>query len=347
MKHWRRNSLILLVLCATAAIVAAPVMLAGDDDGKHIVNRGTVRISSTDDEGNRQEEIFEFDDEHPQPFLGVNLEDADGRGARVERVVEGSPAERAGLREGDVILRFEGATVDSPWDLTRRVWRSAVGQRVELEVERDGRTQHVPVELAQQEAWGGGFDIEGIEMPDFDFDMDFDMDIDFDTEQFEQHLQEMERHLEGLRDMKLDFDFSGFDHLGGMGFGSRRPVLGIELVETTPELREHLGGDSEKGVLVGRVQSGTPAEAAGVRVGDMIVKVDGEAIEDAGDLRRALDDRRGQSFSIEVLRDKRAVSLDVTLPSREDDASDDDDETPSSRLPRLAPARGLGASNRT
>ena len=327
MTHLRRNSLILLVLCATAAIVAAPVMLAGDDDGKRIVDRGTVRISSTDDDGNHQEEIFEFDDEHPQPFLGVNLEDADGRGARVERVVEGSPAERAGLREGDVILRFDGAAVDSSWDLTRRVWRSTVGQRVELEVERDGRTQRVPVELDQQE-WGGGFEIEGIEMPDFDFDMDFDMDFDvgFDTEQFEQHLQEMERHLEGLRDMKLDmdFDFPGFQHLGGMGFGSRRPVLGIELVETTPELREHLGGDSATGVLVGRVQSGTPAEAAGVRVGDMIVKVGGEAIEDAGDLRRALDDRRGQSFSIELLRDKRAVSLDATLPARDEDAPDDD-----------------------
>jgi predicted metalloprotease with PDZ domain len=346
MKRWRRNSLILLVLCATAAIVAAPVMLAGDDGCKRSVNRGTVRISATDDEGNRQEEVFEFDDEHPQPFLGVNLENADGRGARVERVIEGSPAERAGLQEGDVIVRFDGAAVDSSWDLTRRVWRSTVGQRVELEVERDGRTQHMPVELAQHEAWSGDFDFEGMEVPDSY--LDFDFDFDFDTEQFEQHLEEMKRHLEGLRGMKLDmdFDFPGFDDLGGMGFGSRRPVLGIELVETTPELREHLGGDSETGVLVGRVQYGMPAEAAGVRVGDMIVKVDGEAIENAGDLRRALDDRRGQSFSIEVLRDKRAVSLDVTLPSREDDASDDD-ETPSSRLLRLAPARGLGAATRS
>ena len=170
MKHWRRNSLILLALCAALALVAAPAMLAAEDDrderderDRH-VNRSTVRISSTDDEGNRQEEVFEFDDEHPQPFLGVNLENAAGRGARVESVLEGSPAERAGLREGDVIVLFEGARVDSSWDLTRRVWRSTVGQNIELEVERDGRTERVSVELGQQEYWssGTGFDFEGI-----------------------------------------------------------------------------------------------------------------------------------------------------------------------------------------
>ena len=331
MKHWRRNSLILLALCAAAAVAAA--------------DRSTVRISSIDDEGNRREEVFEFDDEHPQPFLGVTLEDADGRGARIERVIEGSPAERAGLREGDVIVRFDGASVDSSWDLTRRVWRSTVGQTVELEFERDGRTERMSVELAQQESWGTGFDFKGITIPDHDFDFDFD----FDTEQFHQHMQEMERHLEGLRDMKfdLDFDFPGFQHMGAFGFHSRRPVLGVELVETTPELREHLGGDGETGVLVGRVQSGMPAEAAGLRVGDMIVKVGGDAIENESDLRQALDERRGQSFSIEVLRDRRTISLDVTLPSVDEDDAGDEDETPGSSRPRLAPGRGFGATTRS
>ena len=318
MKHWRTNSLILLALCAAAALAAAPVMLAGDD-GDRRVNRSTVRVSSTDDDGHREEEIFEFDDAHPQPFLGVNLEDGDGRGAVVERVLEDTPAERAGLREGDVIVRYDGAPVGSSWDLTRRVWRSTVGQRVELEVERDGRTERISVELGQQEAWSGDFDLGGFAIPDHDFD------FHFDTEQFEQHLRQMERQLETLEDMKLDldldmdFDFHGLDHLRGFDFGSRRPVLGVELVETTPELREHLGGGTETGVLVGRIRPGMPAEAAGVRVGDLIVKVGGDEIEDAGDLRDALDERRGQSFSIEVLRDRRAVSLDVTLPSRDDD----------------------------
>lgn len=340
MQHWKGSSLILLALCAAAALVAGPAPLAGDkDDGR--VPRSTVRISVVDDEGNRHEETFEFDDEHPRPYLGVQLESVDGGGARVERVLEGSAAERAGLREGDVIVRFEGEPVESSWDLTRRVWRSDVGQRVNLEVERDGRTESVAVELGRHEGRGGGFGNEGFEVPGFDHLGEM-FDFQFDTEELEERLQEMERQL---GDMKFDFDFD-FDRLGKHGafvLGSRRPALGVELVDVTPELREHLGGDPDTGVLVGRVLPGTPAEAAGVRVGDLLVKVEGEAIADVGDLRRALDERRGRSFSIEVLRDGRSVSFDVTLPSRDEDV----EETPESSRPRLTPARRLGAADRT
>ena len=85
------------------------------------------------------------------------------------------------------------------------------------------------VELARQESWGTGFDFKGITIPDHDFDFDFD----FDTGQFQQHMQEMERQLERLGDMKfdLDFDFPGFRHMGGFGFHSRRPVLDGQLDE--------------------------------------------------------------------------------------------------------------------
>ena len=340
MKHWLRNSLILLALCAVTALVAGPALLAGDED-RGRVHRSTVRVSVVDDEGNRHEETYEFDDEHPQPFLGVQLERLDGGGARVERVLAGSAAERAGLHEGDLIVRFDGEPIESPSDLTHRVWRSKVGQRVELEVERDGRTERVTVELGRHEGSTGGFDLEGLEMPDLEH-MGQMFDLDLDTGQLEQRLEELGRHL---GDMKLDLDLD-LDRLGDHGtfiLGSRRPALGVELVEVTPELREHLGGDSSAGVLVGRVLPGTPAETAGVRVGDLLVKVDGQPIEDVRDLRRALDERRGQSFPVELLRDGRSVSLDVTLPARDEDK----EETPESVRPHLGSPRRLGAADRT
>ena len=61
------------------------------------------------------------------------------------------------------------------------------------------------------------------------------------------------------------------------------------------------------------------AEEAGVEVGDLIVAVESESIEDVGDLRRALRERDGQTFGLEVIRDGRPLSLTVTLPEREDD----------------------------
>ena len=55
MKHWRRNSLILVALCAAAALAAGPVLRAGEkDDGPG--HRSTLRIATVDDEGNRHED---------------------------------------------------------------------------------------------------------------------------------------------------------------------------------------------------------------------------------------------------------------------------------------------------
>jgi len=63
-----------------------------------------------------------------------------------------------------------------------------------------------------------------------------------------------------------------------------------------------------------------PAEHAGVRVGDLIVSVGDEPVNDVSELRQALGDRAGETFKIRVIRDKKAIDLDVTLPATEDEA---------------------------
>ena len=107
----------------------------------------------------------------------------------------------------------------------------------------------------------------------------------------------------------------------GRGFGFGFPggtFLGVELTETTPELREHLGGPRDAGVLISRVEAETPAAQAGIQVGDIVTSVDGEAIESAHDLRRAIASREsGDAVTIEVYRDGRAEQLTATLAKRE------------------------------
>jgi hypothetical protein len=82
-------------------------------------------------------------------MLGVRLDDVGDRrirgfdrdrgGAYVVEVVEGSPADRADIREGDVIVEFDGETVSSAADLTRRVRRIDRDRTVSLRLWRDGR----------------------------------------------------------------------------------------------------------------------------------------------------------------------------------------------------------------
>src|SRR4030095_4305780 len=61
----------------------------------------------------------------------------------------------------------------------------------------------------------------------------------------------------------------------------RGPYIGIRMQELTPDLAKTMGkGAPERGALVGEVQSGSPAEKAGIKPGDVITNVEGESIKD-------------------------------------------------------------------
>ena len=93
-------------------------------------------------------------------------------------------------------------------------------------------------------------------------------------------------------------------------FGRGR--VGIRVQPLTPELREHFGAPNDRGVLVSEVESGRPAEKAGVRVGDVIVAVDGQPVAKpgalAGAIRRAPE---GVSLSFQVVRKGKALTLEL------------------------------------
>ncbi|TVR08094.1 MAG: Do family serine endopeptidase [Salinarimonadaceae bacterium] len=100
-----------------------------------------------------------------------------------------------------------------------------------------------------------------------------------------------------------------------MGASSvRRPWLGATLQAVTPDIAESVGLDRPSGVLVANVQSGSPAERAGLRRGDVIRAVAGRAVDDpdAFGYRFALSGVEG-SARFDILRGGDVESLDVEL----------------------------------
>lgn len=99
--------------------------------------------------------------------------------------------------------------------------------------------------------------------------------------------------------------------------GARRGYLGVELIEMTPDLRAHYGAPREAGVLVGSVEADSPAAKAGIEVGDIITRSDGEKVESVSDLTRMVRVKKaGDSVKIEVSRNRAIKTLTATVAER-------------------------------
>lgn len=90
--------------------------------------------------------------------------------------------------------------------------------------------------------------------------------------------------------------------------------LGVLVMSLTPELRKHLGATEDRGVLTARVEAGTPAQVAGIEVGDVIVSVRGQKVDAASDVSSAIAGvGKGQDVAVEIVRDGKPVTLHVKL----------------------------------
>jgi putative serine protease PepD len=85
-----------------------------------------------------------------RPYLGITTSPAPGTGARVEELVAGGPAARAGLRagaQGDVVVEIDGRSVHDPRDISRAIAGKSPGDRVVVEVVRGVERRTFEVEL--------------------------------------------------------------------------------------------------------------------------------------------------------------------------------------------------------
>lgn len=220
-------------------------------------------------------------------WLGVGLSDVTAErakelklpgeyGAIVQSVREDSPAEKAGLEKGDVILSFAGEKVRSVAELRRLVRETPPGRAVSIEARRAGRTRSLTATLAAppQAKRMSHFAMPHVEIP--------------------------EVHIP-------NFDFNGM-FIGG-------PRLGISADELTPQLADYFGVKQGKGVLVSEVEDGTPARKAGLKAGDVIVKVGDKEIGSVSDLRRALrpESDEKQQVTLTLVRDRKEQTVSVEL----------------------------------
>lgn len=222
-------------------------------------------------------------------YLGVGTEDItkenmskyglrDVRGAGVTEVIKDSPAEKAGIKKDDVILRFDGESVTSVRKLTRLVSEASADQTVRLTISRGGAEQEVSVTLSKRDVHG----LLGSRIHDDVF-------------------RGIEQTFPRIESGNGDFVFT---------LGANRRI-GASTQGLTKQLADYFGV-KDGGLLITSVSENSPAAKAGLKAGDIIVSADNEKVTSSGDLSRAINKKDDGPVTLTVVRDRATRTVTVT-----------------------------------
>lgn len=87
--------------------------------------------------------------EPPKAMMGITMTDAEDGGAQIESVMEGLPAEKAGVKAGDRVVKANGREIDGQQDLREIIGKAEPGDTITLTVDRDGKNTELKVKLAK------------------------------------------------------------------------------------------------------------------------------------------------------------------------------------------------------
>jgi serine protease Do len=218
--------------------------------------------------------------------IGVAVRDSDADEARkagtngvvVQEVREGTPAARAGVRTGDLIVDFDGERARSASQLTRVVRETAPGRAVKMTIFRDASRQTLDI---TPEARG--------------------------ADSIASNMVTSIRTAPGVDGRNFAFDYLTFDN----PFSRQR--LGVTVTQLSDQLATYFG--VKQGVLVSEVTSGSPAETAGVKAGDIITTINSRAVSTADDVvREVRAAAAGSGVEVRVMRDRKELTLKAKLP---------------------------------
>lgn len=277
------------------AVLAAAVMAAGsvgvgaadETPGKAVEKRQRVQV---------------IRDLVGGSHLGVSLEDGEEPGAVVKDVQPDSPAAKAGLQAGDVIVRYQGQRVEGAAALARMVRETPGGRHVEMDVSRNGSVQKLSATLDKGDGmhrWA-----EGLREGALD-----DLDIELPAMPPMPDIPPIPPIPPVAREFERG---DGFRRLLRETGGARK--LGIQYQEVSGQLARYFKLSEDAGILVSEVEADGPAAKAGLKAGDVILKFNGSAVTDSRSFREQVRKAdAGSEATLTVSREGRSLDLTVKL----------------------------------
>jgi serine protease Do len=230
-------------------------------------------------------------------WLGVSIIDNKDKKVEIIGVEKDSPAELANLKKGDIILKVEGKDMTNTGVLVKAIQARKPGQETTITIERKEKTEDVKVklgELAQKEI----------------------------LEEFEMKFPKLfPKPPKAPKPPKIDVPEPPEppEHLEKKFWTmENRKFIGVYIEELTRELAEHFGVEEGTGILITKFSEISPAKEAGMQVGDVIIKADGERVESSAGLIELIQEKENdETIKITVIRDKKEKTLKVKVAEEE------------------------------
>jgi serine protease Do len=222
-----------------------------------------------------------FDEIPADRVNALRLKDA--HGAEVVMVDHDAPAGKSGLKIHDVILQLDGQPFDNVDQLKRRLRDMPSGRTVSLLVSRDGTPLTVAVQLCDGAALAAKAWSEHLTVPE----------------------PAPARGGES-------FAPSGPSIPHFLDLSPKGLYVGVELNPVRTQLADYFGVSSGTGLLVENVDYQSPASRAGLKAGDVVVKVESEQMTSRNDWLKAIRNHRGQMVQVTVMRNKQEQVLTMS-----------------------------------
>lgn len=224
-------------------------------------------------------------------WLGVSIAENEEGKVEIVNIERESPAEIAELEKGDLILEFDGKKITSTQMLVDEVRKRKPGESVDLKIERKGKEKDIKVKLGEYS----------------EKDIKRELEI-----KFPQLFPPKPPKAPEPPEVK-----SPFEEFLPRVWESRK-YIGVYLEELNRGLSEFFGVEEGAGLLVSKVDDDSPAQKAGLKVGDVIVKADEKRMGSVRELSELIQDKKeGDTIEIEFIRDKKKKTVKVEIAEEE------------------------------
>jgi len=227
-------------------------------------------------------------------YIGIHMEDVDEKiikkykyphetGVLVTEIADDSPAEEVALEEDDIIFMFDGEEVKDSEHLSKLVKMKEPGDKVQIVLYRGGKKKEIDLELGEK--------------PQISYSVDYEEFGDYAKEMAKAAKQFGKSYAHVYRDVK-----------------TLKGRLGMVLKDLDEDLASYFKVEEDEGVLVLEVREDSPAEEAGIKSGDVIVRVVGKEISDVEDFMDEICELEGgEEVEIEIVRKgkKETFTLEI------------------------------------